>query len=265
MGITRVLALSSIVISTTSLNAAPELSSYRGFQFGTSVVAVARHAGISAEPRIVHRRPELIQELMWLPPHLGTTAEDGDSVQKILFTFYNDQLSRVVVSYDRNRTEGLTAADLIEAISATYGVASIPVVGIAPIADGPSSDDKVLEDWKDPQNPIIQFRSRYLGKIATVGVAPTPTAPNADDKILAHWEDTQYAITLFRSRYLSTFGLVLLSKRLDGLTVLANAEATLLDDREAPARETARQQRQTDDDRLREESVRRLNKAAFKP
>jgi hypothetical protein len=267
MGTTRALALSTalIVISTTALNATPQLASYRGFQFGTSVVTVARHAGISAEPRIVHQRPELIQELMWLPPRLGTTAEEGDSAQKVLFTFYNDQLSRVVVSYDRRRTEGLTAEDLVEAISTTYGVATIPVAGIAPIPAGPSADDKVLAHWEDPQNSINQFRSRYLGKVPAAGIAPTTVGPNADDKIVAHWEDPQYAITLFRSRYLSTFGLVLVSKRLDGLTVLANAEATLLDDREAPARETARQQSRTDEDRVKEDTTRRVNKAAFKP
>jgi hypothetical protein len=227
MGTTRVLALSTawIVISTTSLSARPELSTYRGFQFGMSVATVARHAGISAEPRIAHQRPELIQELMWLPPRLGAIADEGDSAQKILFTFYNDQLSRVVVSYDRSRTEGLTAEDLVEVISATYGVAAIPAGGIAPLTPG----------------------------------------PNADDKIVAHWEDPQYSIILFRSTYLSTFGLVLFSKRLDGLSALANAEAVLMDEREAPARETARLQMRTDEDRLKEETARRVNKAAFKP
>jgi hypothetical protein len=227
MGITRVLALSTawIAISTMSVNAAPELSTYRGFAFGMSVATVARHAGISPEPRIVHQRPELIQELMWLPPRLGTTADAGDSAQKVLFTFYNDQLARVVVSYDRRRTEGLRAEDLVEAISATYGVPTIPFVGMPMMISG----------------------------------------PNADDKIVAHWEDAQYSITLFRSRYLLTCGLVLLSKRLDGLTALANAEAILSDEREAPARETARQLKRTDEDRVREETVRRANKAAFKP
>jgi hypothetical protein len=227
MGITRVLALTTalIVISTTALTATPELGSYRGFQFGTSLVTVARHAGISPEPRIVHQRPELIQELMWLPPRLATAADEGNSVQKVLFTFYNDKLCRVVVSYDRSRTEGLTAEDLIEAISATYGVATIPVVGTAPVTPGPS----------------------------------------VDDKIIANWEDPHHSITLFRSKYLSAFGLVLVSKRLDGLAALANAEAILLDEREAPARETARQLRRTDEDRVREETVRRVNKTAFKP
>jgi hypothetical protein len=225
MSIIRVLALStaSLAMSAPSLSAGTELSTYRGFQFGMTVAAVARHCGISPEPRIVEQRPELIQELMWLPPRVGDMA--GDSVQKILFTFYNDQLSRVVVSYDRSRTEGLTAEDLVEAISTTYGLAALPAVGIGPVIAGRT----------------------------------------VDDKLLARWEDPQSSITLFRSKYLSTFGLVLLSKRLDGLTTVAHAEAILLDEREAPAREAARQQRRSDADRLKDETVRRVNKAAFKP
>jgi len=224
MSITRVLALSTacIAISTPSLSAGAELSRYRAFQFGMSVSTVARNCGISPEPRIVDQRPELIQELMWLPPVM---SDLGDSAQKILFTFYNDRLSRVVVSYDRSRTEGLTAEDLVEAVSATYGAAAIASIGTAPVTSGRS----------------------------------------ADDKILAQWEDPQYSITLFRSKYLSTFGLVLLSKRLDDLTTVAHAEAILLDEREAPSRESARQQGRTDEDRLREATVRRVNKAAFKP
>jgi hypothetical protein len=224
MSVTRVLALSIawIVISTTSFGATPTLSRYRNFELGMSVVTVARQAGISPEPRIVNQRPELIEELMWLPPRL---ANEGDSAQKVLFTFYKNQLSRVVVSYDRGRTEGLTAEDLVEVISATYGAAGIPAVGM----------------------PLV------------------PAGPNGDDEIVARWEDLQYSITLFRSKYRSTFGLILLSKRWDGRTGLARAEAKLLDERDVPARETARRQRRSDEDRLRKETIRRVNQAAFKP
>jgi hypothetical protein len=224
MTISRIVAVSTgaMVLLAIPLSARAELSSYRGLRFGMNVAAVAQHCGISPEPRVVDRRPELIQELMWLPPHVGDTA--GDSVEKILFTFYNDQLARIAVSYERSRTEGLTAEDLIEAISATYGGAALSAVGTAGSSAG-----------------------------------------NIDDRILARWEDADTSITLFRSKYLSTFGLVLLSKHLDALTTVAHAEAILLDEREAPARESARQQKQSDDDRAKEEAVRRVNKAAFKP
>ena len=225
MSITRVLAFptGAMVLSAVSMSATPELSIYRGLAFGMSVARVAQQCGISPEPRLVDRRPELIQELMWMPSLAKGTA--GDSVQKVLFTFYNDRLARIAVSYERSRTEGLTAEDLIEAISATYG-------GTA---------------------------------LSAVGTAAGSSSGNVDDRILARWDDADTSITLFRSKYLSTFGLVLLSKHLDALTTVAHAEAILLDEREAPARESARQQQQTGDDRIKEEAVRRVNKAAFKP
>jgi hypothetical protein len=225
MSITNVLAFptGAIVLSAISYVPTPELSLYRGMRFGASVATVAEQCHISPEPRIVDRRPDLIQELMWMPARVEGTA--GDPVQKVLFTFYNDRLARIAVSYDRSRTEGLTVEDLIEGISANYGATAVSAVGPA----GGSSTG------------------------------------NVDDRILARWEDAETSITLFRSKYLSTFGLVLLSKRLDALTTVAHAEAILLDEREAPAREVARQQQRSDDDRLKEEAVRRVNKAAFKP
>src|SRR4029078_8326805 len=89
---------------------------------------------------------------------------------------------------------------------------------------------------------------------AAVGPAGGSSAGNVDDRILARWEDTDTSITLFRSKYLATFGLFLLSKTLDALTTVAHAEAILLDEREAPARQCARQQGQSGDVRVKREA-----------
>ena len=51
----------------------------------------------------------------------GSTAPQNDPVQQIVFSFYNDQLFKLVVNYDRQRTDGLTDADMIEALSSWYG------------------------------------------------------------------------------------------------------------------------------------------------
>jgi hypothetical protein len=226
MAISRILALSGalVVISTTALSSTPELSRYRQFQLGMSVGTVARQAAITSEARVVHRRPELLQELMWLPPRSASPSQ-GDSVRKVLFNFYSDQLFRIVVTYDRERTEGLTVEDMVEVVSATYGPATLPGTGVAPLLSH---------------------------------------APQGSDKIVAQWEDPQYSVTLFRSSYLSTFGLVVLSKRLDRLAEVATIEAILMDEQQAPQREIERQQKQTVDDRVKEETVRRVNKAAFR-
>ena len=207
---------------------AHDLSRYREFQLGMSLVTVAQQADITAEARVIHRRPELIQDLMWLPApsRVPGALTQGDSARQVLFSFYNDQLFRIVVTYDRERTEGLTAEDMVEAISATYGLPMLPVTG-----NRPSS-------------------------------AP---AANASDKLLAYWEDSHCSLSLFRSSYLSAFGVVVLSKQLDTLARVATVEAILLDEQEAPQREIERQQNQTAESRVKQETARRLNKATFRP
>jgi len=205
-----------------------DLSKYRQFQLGMSLATVAGQADISAEARVIHRRPELIQDLMWLPApsHVPGASTQGDSARKVLFSFYNDQLFRIVVTYDRERTEGLTAEDMVEAISATYGPPMVPVTGNKPTS-------------------------------APAGVA--------SDKLLAYWEDSHYSLSLFQSSYLSAFGLVVLSKPLDTLARVATVEAILLDEQEAPQREIERQQSQTEESRVKHETARRVNKATFRP
>jgi len=228
---TRLLAISiAWVFISTPLTSAQDLSRsqdfsrYREFQLGMSLVTVARQAGIAPEGRVLHRRPELIQELMWLPP-LGS-SESGDSARRILFSCYGDQLFRIVVSYDRHRTEGLTAEDMIEALSAKYGLAPLPATDIR----------------------------RSLARVSA-----------NSNKILAVWEDAQHSVTLFTSSDQSTYGLMVLSKTLEGLAQIAIIEAIRLDEQEAPQREVERQQRQTEGERADRETARRLNKATFRP
>ena len=44
-----------------------------------------------------------------------------EPAKQVVFSFYDGELFRIVVNYDRYETEGLTADDLVDAISATYG------------------------------------------------------------------------------------------------------------------------------------------------
>ena len=106
-----------------------------------------------------------------------------------------------------------------------------------------SARDGILAHWDD---------SRYSLNL------------NYGDRILARWEDSQSALQPFRSPYLSTFGLVLFSKRLDALARAATVEATRLDELEAPQREIDRQQKQPEENRVRQENARRANKVTFR-
>src|ERR1700716_3896452 len=99
-----------------------DLSKYRHFTFGMSLTRVlGRTDQKMADVKVIHGRPPLIQELTWWPPNLPGTSFRSDTVEQILFSFYNAELYKISVTYDRTSTEGLTAEDMVKSISAKYG------------------------------------------------------------------------------------------------------------------------------------------------
>ncbi|MFM2125040.1 MAG: hypothetical protein RL328_1491, partial [Acidobacteriota bacterium] len=136
----------SPLLSSSLLGA--DLSSYRGFKFGSSVAVAVKNGELrTAEVRIVHQQPALIQELDWQP---SLRAVDGktDSVREGLLSFLNGQLYRIVITYDRYQVEGMTADDMIEGISRTYGAATRPKAEI-PYISNYGKIALVIARWED--------------------------------------------------------------------------------------------------------------------
>src|SRR5437773_6833264 len=120
----------AFVLSAQVLQA-QDRSRYRDFRLGSDLPSVAAVAKIAASgAKTIHQRPAVIQELEWRPPYAMTGAPvvANDPVQRIVFSFYDDQLFKLVIGYDRQRTNGLTDGDMIDAISETYAAASIPTL-----------------------------------------------------------------------------------------------------------------------------------------
>ena len=205
----------------------PDLSRYRSFQFGETLPAVAKQAGLDvSQAKVIHARPALLQELEW-PIWLASSFDSPqDPVRTILFSFYNGELFRILVSYDRDDTKGLTTEDIIEAISAQYGAAT------------------------EPANVEIVFSSTQVY--------------NDSEAIIARWEDSQYSFDLYRSSYQPTFGMIAFSKGLDALARTATAEAIRLDAVEAPQREIQRQNQEDEKNRESLEKARQVNKSKFR-
>jgi len=205
----------------------PDLSRYRSFQFGETLPAVAKQAGLDvSQAKVIHARPALLQELEW-PIWLASSFDSPqDPVRTILFSFYNGELFRILVSYDRDDTKGLTTEDIIEAISAQYGTAT------------------------EPANVEIVFSSTQVY--------------NDSEAIIARWEDSQYSFDLYRSSYQPTFGMIAFSKGLDALARTATAEAIRLDAVEAPQREIQRQNQEDEKNRESLEKARQVNKSKFR-
>ena len=102
---------------------AQDFSRYRVFQLGSSPSSVALAANMGpSDARVIHQRPALIQELDWRPQYQSPSTRIAmDPVLEVALTFYNDQLFRITITYDQSRTDGLTNADVIAAVSALYG------------------------------------------------------------------------------------------------------------------------------------------------
>ena len=200
---------------------------YRDFQLGANLDSIAALSGAPASgASTVRDRPTVLKDLQWRRPYSvggGTT----ESVQQIAFSFFNDQLFRMVVDYDRQKTEGLTDADMVEAVSTMYGATIKPIV-------------------RASNGPIDQIDQESGTRIA-------------------RWGNADFAAVLYRSSYASGFRLVVTSTRLTVRVRTAEAEAARLDEREAPQRERARQKKEADDARVAREKARLANKATFVP
>ena len=145
----RVLAIG--LLPGLALLAAADLSVYRGFRFGMNLSAASKLAGAKpSEARSIHQRPALIQELEWSSNGLPGTAADADPLKEGLLCFYNGELSRMVVTYDRYKVEGMSAEDIVQAISSTYGSAATPVAKVRYRSnDGDVAE--VLARWEDTE------------------------------------------------------------------------------------------------------------------
>jgi len=216
------------VVLSVALVCAQDLSKYRNYELGMTLSKVVEQAGINvAQAKLIYERPAVIQELEWRPGTSTASASSSDSVEEILFGFYNNQLYRIVIQYNQDNTEGLTEQDLIEAISAKYGKPTMPVATVISSSSSQSYADS--------------------------------------EKVLACWDNQEYSINLFRFAYRSTYGMLLFSKPLDILAKIAIVESMRLNVLEAPQREIERQKREDDQKLADGKKARTANKRNFHP
>jgi hypothetical protein len=219
----------ALVLATVSLEAQSH-SQYREFRLGSPLASVQKTSGVAtADMKSLQRRPANIQELRWRPSErFNDRMMPTESAREVIFTFYNDQLFKIVVDYDSQRTDGLTDADLIDAFSATYGV------------------------------PVLQASSLRTN-------APAGSTPLDGDTVVAQWSDADTSLTLVRGTYPKSLRLVMAVKATESLAQHAAAEAARLDREEAPQRELERVNKLAEDGRVAAEKARAANKPLFKP
>jgi hypothetical protein len=220
-----VIAIVGLFLGATAAPA-QDLSHYRNFALESSFNAVITASG--ARPtatKVLYERPARIQELDWRPAYTGGLDTQPDPVRRLHFAFVDNSLYQIVVTYDRNRTDALTNADVIQSLTATYG-APAP----APLRSG---------------------------------ISPEDTRP--DSIVIAHWESARASVTLFRGSDTRELQLFLVSKPLGARALTAIREAKRLDELEAPLRASDQRKKEAADADAAREKTRSTNKAAFRP
>jgi hypothetical protein len=179
-----------------------DLSKYRTFTLGMNTADVLKSAGEKpADVAVIHEKPSLIQELTWYPPLPFSSPHPVEPVEKVVFSFCDGELYRIVATYNSDAIQGLSNEDMIKMLSTSYGTATTPVAEIS---------------------------------------FPTSDAYQATQKVVARWEDAQFSLNLFRPEMAETFAIVMFNKQVDLKAGLAIAQSAKLEKQEAPQKEAAR-------------------------
>jgi len=219
MKITRnVLACLSLALLSATAIGAQDLSKYRNFSLQSSLAVVSKQADVTPdEVNTTYRSPAVIQDFSLWPIESSEGPARSEDVQQMQFSFCNGELYKIVVTYRTAATEGLTAEDMVQAVSAKYGIAERPAA-----------------DSNPPKN--LSYSS-------------------ADTQV-ALWEDAQYSVALSHSPLSESFQLVVLSKQLERQANAAIADAVAQERDDAPQREVARVKKEAEDlQTLREANI----------
>ena len=149
-----------------------------------------------------------------------------DPLADMVLTFHLGRLVRIVATYDRERTVGLTDADLEELLSEAYGVALLR----STLREVPSADSSL---------------------------APRRT--------VSLWADADTTVGLWREEYPARVGLTISETAADRALQQAIADGARLAAAEAPQREREKQAAAKAAVKERDAQIRLENKAKFKP
>ena len=81
-----------------------------------------------------------------------------EALAEMVLTFHLGRLARIVATYDRDRTEGLTNADLHDAFTTIYGTSML-----VPTPGGvrSSSEPEIIGQWGDGETLVVLWREVY--------------------------------------------------------------------------------------------------------
>jgi hypothetical protein len=207
--ILRLLIFFAMTLLVARLMQAQDLSRYRGFPLGASLSELSSQFHLDTmQSTTIQTRPAVIQEANWWPSDIADSSPAAEQVSQVVLTFYNGDLYRILVTYERDAVEGLTDEDMVEAISAKYGTPTRPHV-------------------------TVSFPKQDLDSPA--------------QQVIARWQDGENSLNLLHSSVLNTFELVLFSKQINAQADAAIIQGAKLDQQQTPQLEIDHQQKEASD------------------
>ena len=162
----RVFCIAVALIVSSQVGSAQDLSRYRAYVLGSSLDSVLGASALrAADAKTLHERPAKIQELEWRA-RLSSRDELADPVRGAVFSFCDDALYQVVVSYDLDRTDGLSNSDIIAALTVSYGAPVLRSVHNRPL-DAPP-DTVVLAQWDRAASSLTLLRGVYSAEFQLI-------------------------------------------------------------------------------------------------
>lgn len=160
MNMARLFLIATVLVLSPRLVTAQDLSHYRAYALNSNLDAVLAASGARAtDAKVLHERPARIQELEWRAPYVSSGTEMADPVRGLLFSFCDDALYQVLVSYDADRTDGLSNSDIIDSLTAVYGTPVLKTAHNRPL-DAPLNT-VVLAQWSSAAASLTLLRSVY--------------------------------------------------------------------------------------------------------
>ena len=147
----RQLFIAALALATAATMAAAQgRPQYRTYAMGDSPEAISRQIGlpmmdVTATPAAAGA----VQELRWHARDAGQgTVPAGDPVDRLVFTFHEHRLFRIVIDYAPDRTQGMLEADMVAAVSALYGAPRTRTIASAEATPAPARPaEKVVARW----------------------------------------------------------------------------------------------------------------------
>ncbi len=166
-GVYLLAMLCAATIASPASGADSAFAHYRGVTLGDSLEAVVgRLKASSADIRAVQERPTPVRELTWRPAYrFGAGARVApDSMAEMVLMFHHNRLARIVITYDRDRTRGMTDEDLRDALIGTYGAAMLVPRSNAASAAAPTGPEAIGR-WGDADTTVVLWREPFPDRV----------------------------------------------------------------------------------------------------